>query len=147
MLKNACASGLMACGAGSSTAGGADTNPPVCGQVVQGQGGRGVVITASHNPPEFNGIKCIHSDGTEMSRDQERESSRYTIQGTSQGGLVARRPDDSVYHCNRAVPWRNHVEVDVMAIRRAGLRVALDCAMALAPWRPRSSSKGSVCGT
>ena len=31
----------------------------------------GVVITASHNPPEFNGIKCVDSDGTELSRQKE----------------------------------------------------------------------------
>lgn len=31
----------------------------------------GIVITASHNPPQFNGIKCIHSDGTEMPRQDE----------------------------------------------------------------------------
>ena len=31
----------------------------------------GVIITASHNPPQFNGIKCISADGTEMARDEE----------------------------------------------------------------------------
>ncbi len=31
----------------------------------------GVVITASHNPPQFNGIKCIDSDGTELRSEDE----------------------------------------------------------------------------
>lgn len=31
----------------------------------------GVMITASHNPPQFNGIKGIASDGTEFSKDVE----------------------------------------------------------------------------
>jgi len=31
----------------------------------------GVIITASHNPPQFNGIKCIDSDGTELSQGDE----------------------------------------------------------------------------
>ena len=31
----------------------------------------GVLITASHNPPEFNGIKFIESDGTEMASETE----------------------------------------------------------------------------
>ncbi len=31
----------------------------------------GVVITASHNPPEFNGIKCIDRDGTELRKEDE----------------------------------------------------------------------------
>jgi phosphomannomutase/phosphoglucomutase len=33
----------------------------------------GVIITASHNPPEYNGIKVIWSDGIEVSHKQELE--------------------------------------------------------------------------
>jgi phosphomannomutase/phosphoglucomutase len=33
----------------------------------------GVIITASHNPPKYNGIKVIADDGIELSRDQEIE--------------------------------------------------------------------------
>lgn len=33
----------------------------------------GGVITASHNPPEYNGIKVIAEDGTEASMDEERK--------------------------------------------------------------------------
>jgi len=32
----------------------------------------GIMITASHNPPEYNGIKTIGSDGTEISREDEK---------------------------------------------------------------------------
>lgn len=33
----------------------------------------GIVITASHNPPQFNGIKCVDKDGTELERTREEE--------------------------------------------------------------------------
>jgi phosphomannomutase/phosphoglucomutase len=33
----------------------------------------GVIITASHNPPEYNGIKVIWKDGVEISREQEKQ--------------------------------------------------------------------------
>src|SRR6478736_3083639 len=31
----------------------------------------GIMITASHNPPQYNGIKPIASDGVELSREAE----------------------------------------------------------------------------
>lgn len=31
-----------------------------------------MIITASHNPREYNGIKLIASDGTEFSRESEK---------------------------------------------------------------------------
>ena len=33
----------------------------------------GLMITASHNPPQYNGIKPVASDGVEISREEERK--------------------------------------------------------------------------
>src|SRR5712692_7365751 len=33
----------------------------------------GIMITASHNPPQYNGIKAIAKDGIEISREDERK--------------------------------------------------------------------------
>ena len=33
----------------------------------------GVMITASHNPPQYNGLKIVDSNGVEISRNAEKE--------------------------------------------------------------------------
>jgi phosphomannomutase / phosphoglucomutase len=44
----------------------------------------GLMITASHNPPEYNGIKAIASDGVEISRDDESKIELYFNSGEIQ---------------------------------------------------------------
>lgn len=129
MLRSACASGLMASGCQVFDCGVVPT--PTLQYAVKTykeKAAGGVVITASHNPPEFNGIKCIHSDGTEMSREQEE-----AIEAIYHAGSFARADWTRI---GRTVPLTTAIEryiggimpkVDVMAIRRANLRIALDC--------------------
>jgi phosphomannomutase/phosphoglucomutase len=87
----------------------------------------GGIITASHNPPEYNGIKLVAPDGTETSQDEEAaveaiyygESFRlvpWTEVGThtTDGGAVD--------HYIEAVLK----QVDKQAIRNAKLKVVLD---------------------
>lgn len=128
MLKNAVSSGLMAVGTEVLDLGIIPT-PALqyyvkCHDDVAG----GVMITASHNPPEFNGIKCISADGTEASKmEEENIEDMYTRD----------------IHC---APWAEIGEVkeidgageayvdavisnvDAEAIRNAHLKVCLDCA-------------------
>jgi phosphomannomutase/phosphoglucomutase len=40
-----------------------------------------VIITASHNPPEYNGIKVVWNDGVELSREQEIEIEKLFFNG------------------------------------------------------------------
>ncbi len=88
----------------------------------------GVMITASHNPPEFNGIKCISADGTECSH--EEESAIEDAYGTELAGApwdrvgtVIRVPGADEAYIDAVV-----AKVDADAIRSAGLTVVLDCA-------------------
>lgn len=71
MIFNAVSSGIMSTGVDVVDAGVLPT--PALQLYCKTNDIPGVVITASHNPPRFNGIKCIASDGTELRRDDEEK--------------------------------------------------------------------------
>ncbi len=72
MFAKAVVSGLTATGCNVFVAGMAPT-PSLQFAVKNHKLDGGVIITASHNPPEYNGIKVIWSDGIETSHEQEVE--------------------------------------------------------------------------
>jgi phosphomannomutase/phosphoglucomutase len=127
MIKSACASGLMATGCTVLDCGIVPT-PTLQYAVKINKAAGGVMITASHNPPEFNGIKCIDPDGTEMSRSNEEAIERIYSNGEFSRAEWTR--------VGRSVAFTTATEryiggimskVDVNVIRRANLRVAVDC--------------------
>ncbi len=87
----------------------------------------GVVITASHNPPRFNGIKCIAEDGTELRRENEEEiehiyyKKNYSLSGWENAGLLT-------YDNNAVELYLNAIisQVDAAKIRGRKYRVLVD---------------------
>ncbi len=87
----------------------------------------GVMITASHNPPQYNGIKCIAGDGTEFTKEQEsmvEDAYDRKIQCAPWNGIGGMR---SVSGAGEAYIDAVISHVDTDAIRKAKLKVALDC--------------------
>jgi phosphomannomutase/phosphoglucomutase len=72
MFAKAVISGLTASGCNVYLVGMAST-PAIQFAVKNHQMDGGIIISASHNPPEYNGIKVIWSDGVETSHEQETE--------------------------------------------------------------------------
>ena len=72
MLAKAVIAGLNATGCNVVLAGMAST-PALQYAVKNHKTDGAVIITASHNPPQYNGIKVVWSDGIELSREQEIE--------------------------------------------------------------------------
>jgi phosphomannomutase/phosphoglucomutase len=72
MLAKAVIAGLTATGCNVIFAGMAPT-PALQFAVKNHCIAGGVIITASHNPPEYNGIKVIWNDGIEISHEQEAD--------------------------------------------------------------------------
>jgi phosphomannomutase/phosphoglucomutase len=87
----------------------------------------GVMITASHNPPEFNGIKAMGSNGIEVSRDVESKiedvyfEKRFKVAGWNAIGELSKY-DAAIREFIEAI--KSHVEVE--AIRRSNLTVVVD---------------------
>jgi phosphomannomutase/phosphoglucomutase len=72
MFARAVISGINAAGCNVYFAGMAST-PAIQFATKNHKMDGGVIISASHNPPEYNGIKVIWSDGIETSHEQETE--------------------------------------------------------------------------
>jgi phosphomannomutase / phosphoglucomutase len=88
----------------------------------------GVIVTASHNPPEFNGLKCIAADGLEETRRAEE-----AIESGVADRVTAVVPYDRVgsittdAHGARSYVDGILAQVDVERIRHRRFTVVLDC--------------------
>ncbi len=127
MLKSACVAGIMATGCEVLDLGIVPT-PAIQYAVRQHKAAGGVMITASHNPPEFNGIKCIDPDGTEMARQNEERieriyhSKEFKRAEWDHVGRIRPFPTAAAEYVDGIVE-----AVDSAAIRKANLRIAVDC--------------------
>ena len=88
----------------------------------------GVVITASHNPPEFNGIKCIAADGLEVDRSFEEGIENGFDQGVT-SGLPYSQIGEITADWTGAHQYVTAIaaQVDAAAIRARHPTVVLDC--------------------
>jgi len=69
-LAGSVLSGLLSGGNNANSAGLAPTPAHQFGVRTLGYGG-GIIVTASHNPAQYNGIKLVGSDGVEVRREDE----------------------------------------------------------------------------
>ena len=128
MVRSAMVSGLMAVGTDVVDLGMVPT--PALQYYVRTHPGisGGVMVTASHNPPEYNGMKLILEDGMEATTEDEAElGSSYAMEGRDadwDGVGRIRTEEGSISDYIDAVVSK----VDADAIREAGLRVCVDCA-------------------
>jgi len=125
MLRDAAISGLLSVGCRVHDAGMLPT--PALQYAVKHFGlDGGLMVTASHNPPEFNGVKVIAGDGVEVSRRRETEIEEIFFSGGPE--LCAWNRIGRIHKLEALEPYREAVlsQVDGEAVREARLRVAID---------------------
>jgi phosphomannomutase/phosphoglucomutase len=127
MLRSAVAAGLLSTGCDVVDVGLVPT-PALQYTVKEKKYDSGVIITASHNPPQFNGIKGVASDGAEFSKDAEEAiEARYF----SKQFIQVPWTDVGIY-----TTWDGAIDlyiigilstVDVPLIKKHHFHVVLDC--------------------
>jgi len=70
VIRHAVTSGILAAGARCSDAGVCPT--PTVAYVTR-EFDAGIMITASHNPPQYNGLKLLNPDGSAFSAEQQKQ--------------------------------------------------------------------------
>ena len=80
----------------------------------------GAVVSASHNPPEYNGVKLFDRDGAKLTDAAEEEIESFLDEPPIVTGIVER--DDGV-----SERYLEHV-LEHFGAELGGLRIAVDCA-------------------
>ncbi|MFQ6128900.1 MAG: phosphoglucosamine mutase [Thermoplasmata archaeon] len=127
MLKSASISGLLSAGC-SVVDLGTVPSPTLQFEVKKGDYSGGIIITASHNPPEFNGIKCVDSDGLEMDKAGEEAieeiyfSRKFqSVEWKNCKGVLTK--GDSIDNYVSSIVNN----VDAESVGQVNLKVVLDC--------------------
>lgn len=125
MFRDAAVSGLLSIGCNVHDLGVLPT--PTLQYLVKKLGlDGGLMITASHNPPEFNGVKVMAGDGVEVPREMEDEIEELYFEGGPQPSTWDKvgtyTTQDATESYIKAV--LSHVDKDL--IQTSGIKVALD---------------------
>jgi phosphomannomutase / phosphoglucomutase len=127
MLKESVTAGFLATGCNITDIGLVPT-PSLQFTVKEKQFDSGVMITASHNPPEFNGIKGIDTDGTEFSKETEEQIERiyfnkdFQLASWDTVGMLRTWDGANNLYLKGILST-----VDVALIKNHGFHVVLDC--------------------
>ena len=104
------------------------TTPGVAFLTAEGGFDVGVVISASHNPYEDNGIKLFTPSGKKLNEQDERELEARISELTRIAASAADAPAELDHYPDAERKYLEHLTSNLAGLRLDGLRVTLDCA-------------------
>jgi phosphomannomutase/phosphoglucomutase len=122
MLKSAVLAGIMSTGSDAVDLGMAPT-PALQYYVKETDCSAGVIVTASHNPREYNGIKFVQENGVEFFREMDEESEKVYKSKTFR---TAGWSDVGQLHRDSCIEMYVDAVVESVSLDRK-YRVAVDC--------------------
>ena len=106
------------------------TTPTVEMEVIHKKADGGIIITASHNPKQWNALKLLNNKGEFLSSDDGEQ----VLTIAEKGDFVFAEVDKLGSLKYDSMALKRHIEkilaiplVDVKAIKSAGFKVAIDC--------------------
>lgn len=127
MLENALAAGLASVGADVITLGVVPT-PAVAHLVGRCKADAGIMISASHNPYIYNGIKIFSGDGFKLPDDLEARIEALVLDQPEEMQCVKTDAIGTVTHQPEAVVEYIEFLKSTVPISLEGLKIAVDCA-------------------
>jgi phosphoglucosamine mutase len=128
MLENAITSGMLSMGMDVLSIGPMPT--PSVAHLTQSMGAScGIMITASHNPSEDNGIKIFGHDGFKLADEIELEIEKHILSGELNSDEIPHNQIGKAYRINDA--RGRYIEFAKSSIHNQslkGLKIVLDCA-------------------
>lgn len=128
MLEEAIISGVMAMG-GEAIVAGVIPTPGLAYLVSEQKAGAGIVISASHNPSSYNGLKPIKGDGTKLTDEEEREMEEYILKG-----VPKKTGQDYVSGKKEVLAGAGKIYADFLLskifhdIKKSKMKLVIDCA-------------------
>lgn len=127
ILESALCAGICSVGADAKILGVVPT-PAVAHLVKEYNADAGVMISASHNSVEYNGIKLFSATGYKLSDDTEAEIERLILDNPEEITLKSHTEVGRISRCENAVDdYINYVKSTIKT-DLSGMRVAFDCA-------------------
>lgn len=126
MLENALLAGIASVGAKGISLGVVPT-PAVSYLVKKYNADAGIMISASHNSFEFNGIKFFNKDGYKLT-DEIEDSIEKLVEGNEELSLPIREKLGKILKCESAIDDYTNYLCETFEGNIENLKIAVDCA-------------------